>query len=187
MTKMMAMHSREIGLARHPVGVRRNGREWVGVRSTPDRCSDFLQRGGTLVAILWGRRGGRSDWAWSARGRIERRRGCTGPAPVTLLTRRNLCGDDGVDPTRAASCRNDGAQTMLLAQSVRRSPISDKAPDNWHRRHHLRRQRHVRRLDSARALCSNGWVGLHGVAWEAQSGPRRERLSAMKSRWRRGG
>jgi hypothetical protein len=140
MTKMKAMHSREIGLARHPVGVRRNGHEWVGVRSTPDRCSDFLQPGGTLVAILWGRRGGRSDWVWSARGRIERHRGCTGPAPVTLLTPRNPCGDDGVDPTRAPSCRNDGAQTIRLAQSVRRSPISDKAADNWHRRHHLRRQ-----------------------------------------------
>ena len=116
MIKMIVMHSREIGLARHPVGVGRNGHEWAGVRSTPDSCSDFLQPGGTLMAIPWGRRSGHSDSAWSARGRIGRHCGCAGPGPVTLLARRDPYGDDAADRTGAPSCRNDRARTVVLAQ-----------------------------------------------------------------------
>jgi len=40
----------------------------------------------------------------------------------------------------------------------KRSPIGDKAPDGWRRRH-LLRKRYARRLDSTCALRSNEWVG----------------------------
>jgi hypothetical protein len=102
---------------RHPAGVwgerwRSHADEWVGASSTPDRYLDFLQLRGTLMAILRGRRGGRSDSA-----RLARDRGSTGRRPMTALTGRGPPADDTVGPIWALSHRSDRTRMMRLAQS----------------------------------------------------------------------
>jgi len=101
----------------HPAGVwgerwRRHGDEWVGASSTPDRYLDFLQLRGTPIAILLGRRGGRSGSAWLARDR-----GSTGRRPTRALTRHGPHADDTVGPIWALSHRSDRTRMMRLAQS----------------------------------------------------------------------
>jgi len=101
----------------HPAGVwgerwRRHGDECVGASSTPDRYLDFLQLRGTPIAILLGRRGGRSGSAWLARDR-----GSTGRRPTRALTRHGPHADDTVGPIWALSHRSDRTRMMRLAQS----------------------------------------------------------------------
>jgi hypothetical protein len=134
MVKTVARHLYELDPPQHPAGgfASRQGErwrgyadEWVGASSTPDRYLDFLQLGGTLMAFLRGRRGGRSDSAWLARHRDP-----TGRRPITALTRQGPHADDTVGPVWV-SHRSDGTRVMRLAQSTphhfprrgRRSPI----------------------------------------------------------------
>jgi hypothetical protein len=84
----------------------------MGASSTPDRYLDFLQLGGTLMAVLWGRRGGRSDSAWLARNR-----GSTGPRTTTALTRHGRHANDTVGPTWAPH-PSDRTQMRRLEQST---------------------------------------------------------------------
>jgi hypothetical protein len=65
------------------------------------------------MAMLWGRRGGRSDSAWLARDR-----GSTGSGPTTALTRHAPRADDTVGPICGLSHRRERTQIMRLAQST---------------------------------------------------------------------
>ena len=113
MVKTIAAHLCELDPPHHPAGGPSAMNGWRPLQRLIATWTFRNWEVRTLMAVLWGRCGGRSDAAWLARNPGRR-----GQGPTTALTRHGPHGDDAIGAIGALSRRSDRAQKMRLAQST---------------------------------------------------------------------